>query len=81
MATPYPSCVPDEAYKTANRRVIPLSPFEAFYQVTLGGARALSIYDKIGNSEVGKEADFIVMDLIEHPVFGYQDAPMPPRWK
>jgi guanine deaminase len=29
---------------------------------TLGGAKALSLDDKIGNFETGKEADFIVID-------------------
>jgi len=39
-----------------------LSPSEAFYYATLGGARALSLNDKIGTLEIGKEADFIVID-------------------
>ena len=29
--------------------------------------------DKIGNFETGKEADFIVLDLQEHPVSGVPD--------
>jgi len=30
---------------------------------TLGGARSLHLEDKISNLEVGKEADFVVLDL------------------
>ena len=39
-----------------------LSPSEAFHYATLGGARALSLDDKIGTLEAGKEADFVVID-------------------
>lgn len=40
-----------------------ISPAKAFYLATLGGARALSIEDKIGNFEKGKSADFCVLDI------------------
>jgi guanine deaminase len=39
-----------------------LSAVESFYLATLGGADALDLGDKIGPLEVGKEADFIVLD-------------------
>lgn len=39
-----------------------LSPYRAFYSLTLGGAHGLYIDDRIGNFEVGKEADFVVLD-------------------
>lgn len=39
-----------------------LSPYRAFYSITLGGAEALRIEDKIGNFDAGKEADFVVLD-------------------
>jgi guanine deaminase len=51
-----------EAYKIAQLRKQTLSPFQAIYLSTLGGARALCLDDKIGSFEVGKEADFIVVD-------------------
>lgn len=39
-----------------------LSPYRAFYSLTLGGAHGLYLDDRIGNFEVGKEADFVVLD-------------------
>ncbi len=39
-----------------------LRPSEAFYYATLGGARVLSLEGTIGTLDVGKEADFIVVD-------------------
>ena len=39
-----------------------LSPYRAFYLATLGGAEALYIDDVLGNFNVGKEADFVVLD-------------------
>ncbi|KAB0804740.1 hypothetical protein PPYR_01710 [Photinus pyralis] len=41
----------------------PLNYFDAFYLATLGGAKALSMDDKIGNFEVGKEFDALIVDL------------------
>jgi guanine deaminase len=39
-----------------------LSPYRAFYSITLGGARGLNLDDRIGNFDIGKEADFVVLD-------------------
>ncbi len=39
-----------------------LSPYRAFYSVTLGGAHGLYIDDRVGNFEPGKEADFVTLD-------------------
>ena len=44
-----------------------LSPYRAFYSITLGGAEALRIDDKVGNFDVGKEADFVVLDWTGGP--------------
>ena len=52
----------NEGYKVAQLQRTKLSPFEGFYLATLGGARGLSLDDKIGNFIPGKEADFIVLD-------------------
>jgi guanine deaminase len=51
-----------EAYKVLQLQHQALPPFDAFYLATLGAARALYLDDKIGNFEVGKEADFTVLD-------------------
>ncbi len=39
-----------------------VSPMEAIYQGTLGGAKVLSLEDETGNFQVGKSADFIVLN-------------------
>ncbi|HEY9712579.1 MAG TPA: guanine deaminase, partial [Chroococcales cyanobacterium] len=39
-----------------------LSPYKAFYSITLGGAHGLYIDDRVGNFQTGKEADFVVLD-------------------
>lgn len=39
-----------------------MSSFEGLYRATLGGAKALSIDDKVGKFEKGYEADFVVLD-------------------
>lgn len=39
-----------------------LSPYRAFYSVTLGGAEALRLEDRVGSFDIGKEADFVVLD-------------------
>lgn len=51
-----------EAYKIAQLQGRSLSAFKAFYLATLGGSRALSLDDKVGNFDRGNEADFIVLD-------------------
>ncbi|HEJ7039855.1 TPA: guanine deaminase [Serratia liquefaciens] len=57
-----------EAYKVAQLQRYQLSACEAFYHATLGGAQALSLDDKIGNFDVGKEADFVVLDPAVSPL-------------
>lgn len=52
-----------EAYKVQQLLGQNLSAYEALYHATLGGAKALDLDDKLGNFNVGKEADFIVLDL------------------
>jgi guanine deaminase len=39
-----------------------LSPYRAFYSLTLGGAQAHYLNDRIGNFDPGKEADFVSLD-------------------
>ena len=52
----------NEAYKIQQLRENNLSPYQAFYLATLGGATTLDLDSKIGNFEPGKEADFVVLD-------------------
>ena len=40
-----------------------ITPTAAFYLATLGGAKVLSLDEKIGNLDVGKQADFCVLDI------------------
>jgi guanine deaminase len=51
-----------DAYKVCQLRHHSLTPFETFYGLTLGNARALSLDDKIGRLAVGAEADLIVLN-------------------
>ncbi|WP_068816884.1 guanine deaminase [Phormidesmis priestleyi] len=62
-----------EAYKVAQLRRQTLSPFKALFLATLGGARALSLGDTIGNFDVGKEADFIVLDVRSTPLMAVRN--------
>lgn len=52
----------DEGYKVLQLRGQRLNPFQSFYSMTLGNARALSMEDKIGTLEEGTEADIVVLD-------------------
>ena len=52
----------DEAYKILQMQKQKLSPFESFYQITLGNARALSLEHKIGTLEPGSDADIIILN-------------------
>jgi len=62
----------ENAYKTAQLQGYSLSPFEGFYLSTLGGARALSVDDRLGNFEPGKEADFVVLDMACTPFISWR---------
>eukprot|EP00744_Colponema_vietnamica_P014567 GILI01020389.1.p1 GENE.GILI01020389.1~~GILI01020389.1.p1 ORF type:complete len:438 (+),score=126.66 GILI01020389.1:93-1406(+) len=57
-----------EAYKVCQLKQRNLSPSKAFYLATLGGAETLSLSDKLGNLQPGKEADFIILDPASTPL-------------
>ena len=63
-----------EAYKVAQLQRQKLSPFQALFLATLGGARALSLEDKIGNFDVGKEADFIVLNMRATELMAFRNS-------
>jgi guanine deaminase len=65
------------AYQVAQLQGQSLSPFQAFYLATLGGAKALSLDRHIGNFDVGKEADFVVLDPQATPLMALRNPKMP----
>lgn len=64
----------NEAYKVAELNSYPMNSTKSFYLATLGGARALHLDDKIGSLEVGKEADFVVLDPSATPLMAYRSG-------
>lgn len=68
----------NEAYKIVQLQGEKLSSFKALFLATLGGAKALCLEDKIGNFDVGKEADFIVLDLQATPLMALRNSQTPP---
>lgn len=65
-----------DAYKVVQLQGQSLSAFQAFYLATLGNARALCLDDKLGNFDVDKEADFIVLDMQATPLMALRN-PVP----
>ncbi|NJL87820.1 MAG: guanine deaminase [Leptolyngbyaceae cyanobacterium SM1_1_3] len=68
----------NEAYKVAQLRQQKLSPFQALFLATLGGARALCLDDLIGSFDIGKEADFIVLNPRATPLMACRHAASAP---
>ena len=61
-----------EAYKVLQLRRQNLPAFDAFYLMTLGNARALSLEDRIGSLESGREADLVVLDARATPAMAHR---------
>lgn len=64
--------VMDEAYKVAMLNSFKLETLTRWYSATLGAAKALSLDKYIGSLEVGKEADFIVIDPEQNELLNYR---------
>jgi guanine deaminase len=64
----------DESYKVCQLAGQRLSPFRAFYLATLGGAASLYLDDRIGSFDIGKEADFVVLDPDATPLLARRIA-------
>jgi guanine deaminase len=63
----------NEAYKVAQLRHQKLSPFQALFLATLGGARALALGDILGNFDPGKEADLVVLNPQATPLLALRN--------
>jgi guanine deaminase len=57
----------DEGYKVIALNGEKLNPLASFWQLTAGNAEALSIDDRVGRLEPGKEADIVVLDARATP--------------
>ena len=58
----------NEAYKVTQMAGDTMTAMKAFYLATLGGAKSLYLDQQLGNFAVGKEADFVVLDLDATPL-------------
>ena len=56
------------AYEISQLQGYSISPEEAFYTATLGGAKAMHLADRIGRIAIGYEADLVVIDLKSTPM-------------
>jgi guanine deaminase len=61
-----------EAYKVLQLRRQNLPALDAFYLMTLGNARALSLEDRIGMLSPGHDADLVVLDSCATPAMAHR---------
>ncbi len=62
----------NEAYKVLQMRGQGWPAFQAFYQLTLGNARALGLEGRIGTLALGLEADIVVLDAAATPAMAHR---------
>ncbi|HEV7346075.1 MAG TPA: guanine deaminase [Devosia sp.] len=63
-----------EGYKVLQLRGQRLTPFNAFYMMTLGNARALSLEGRVGAIIPGNAADLVVLDAAATPAMALRMA-------
>lgn len=63
----------NEAYKVCQLQGYSLPPLQAFYRITLGNARCLGLQDRIGSLQIGREADFLIVDPAATPLMAWRD--------
>ena len=61
-----------EAYKVLHLNGQKLTPFNSFYRMTLGNARALGLEKHIGSLHAGADADIVVLDSSAKPAMEYR---------
>jgi cytosine/adenosine deaminase-related metal-dependent hydrolase len=64
----------NEAYKVAALVSDPITALEGLYLVTLGGARALDLDDRIGSLAPGREADLVVLEPNATKLLAFRNA-------
>ena len=62
------------AYEVGQLRGTPLHPAQLWWLATQGSAQSLRLGDKIGNIEVGMEADLVIVDLASTPVIAQRST-------
>ena len=62
----------DEAYKVLHLQGQRLTPFQSFYRMTLGNARALGLEAHIGSLHAGADADIVVLDARAKPAMAFR---------
>jgi guanine deaminase len=63
-----------EAFKVSQLAGQPITPIEALYVATLGGARALALDERLGTLAPGREADLVVLDPRATPVLAFRSG-------
>jgi guanine deaminase len=63
-----------EAFKVSQLAGQPITPIEALYVATLGGARSLALDDRLGTLAPGREADLVVLDPRATPVLAFRSG-------
>ena len=61
-----------DAYKVLQLQGQTLAPLQAFYDITLGNARALDLDNHIGALVAGREADLVVLDSRATPAMAHR---------